>query len=201
MAQDPDEADGTEENPAGETAGSAVTEETTGAVTADQGRIDLSYGDYQELMTLARERDEFLKRLQRAVADYQNLQKRVERFREAARLETVRSLAEAILPVADSLSLAVEAAQQTEGADGIVEGLEIVTREFSGALQSLDIRPIEAVGEPFDPHYHEAVLQEPAGSSPPNTVVRELKKGFMLGDTVIRPAQVVVAGPGPGGES
>jgi molecular chaperone GrpE len=191
-----------EETEAAGTSPAAETDES--AALAEP--VEISYAEYEELKTLARERDEYLQRLQRAVADYQNLQKRIEKFRDAAREGVLRSLAEAILPVADSLGRALEAAEQTEGADNIVEGLRLVEKDFHGALERLDIRPIHAVGHKFDPHYHEAVMQQEAEDAPPNTVLRELKKGFMLGEQVIRPSQVIVSGPAqseaaPGEES
>ncbi len=145
----------------------------------------------------AAERDDYLMRLKRAVADYQNLQKRIEKFRDVTRNGDLKSLSKAILPVADSLALAQEAAEQTEGADNIVEGLKLVVKEFYGALEKLDIRPVPGVGHKFDPHYHEAVMQQPAEDVEPNTVLRELKRGFTLGDIVIRPSKVIVAGPIP----
>ena len=172
--------------------------------------VTLSCAEYEELKTLARERDDYLKRLQRAVADYQNLQKRVERTRDAAREALIRSLTEEILPVADSLARALEAAGRTEGADEIVAGLALVEKEFYDALGRLGVRPLEAVGRKFDPHYHEAAMTQRAAGVAPNTVMRELKKGFVLGNAVIRPSQVVVscgpeehpqdagAGEGPG---
>jgi len=162
--------------------------------------VTLSYAEYEELKTLAAERDDYLRRLQRAVADYQNLQKRLARLQESARDSMLRSLAENILPVADSLALALQAAMKTEGAENIVEGLELVEKSFYGALEKLDIRPIEALGADFDPHYHEAIMQQSVEDTPPGRVVSELKKGFILGQNqVIRPAQVVVSGPPPEG--
>ncbi len=162
--------------------------------------VELSCAEYEELRTLAKERDDFLQRLQRAVADYQNLQKRIDRFREAARQEIVRSVGQAILPVADSLSLALGAAQDTEGGEKLAEGLRLVAKDFYGALEKLGIRPVVAVGEKFDPHYHEAVMQEPRQDVEPNTVVKELKKGFVLGEQVIRPSQVIVSSALPEAE-
>ena len=176
----------------------AETEERTETALPGEGKppVTLTYGEDQELKTLAAERDDYLRRLQHAVADYQNLQKRLTRFQETARDSTLRSLAEGLMPVADSLSLALQAAMQTEGAEALVEGLELVEQSFYAALERLDIRPIEALGRDFDPHYHEAVLQQPVDGIPPGRVVRELKKGFILGDRlVVRPSQVIVSGP------
>jgi molecular chaperone GrpE len=160
--------------------------------------VELTHSEYAELKTLARERDEFYRRLQHAVADYQNLQKRVDKFRDAARESILRSLGEAILPVADSLALALDAARQTEGGEKIVEGLKLVEKEFYGALARFGIHPVEAVGRPFDPHFHEALFQEPTDEAEPNTVLRELKRGFVMGHVVLRPSQVIVAGPPAG---
>lgn len=187
----PEETTGRAE-PADETEGQADVE-----AAAQAEPIALSYAEYEELKTLAQERDDYLRRLQRAVADYQNLQRRIERFRMQAREDAVRSAAEEILPIADSLARALQAAERTEGAENIVEGLRLVEKEFYDALGKFNIRPVEAVGSLFDPHYHEAAMQEPAAEAAPNTVVRELKKGFVMGDLVIRPSQVVVAGPEP----
>ncbi len=175
----------------------AAAEEAEGLEEAEGGEaaVMLSYAEYEELKTLARERDDYLKRLQRAMADYQNLQKRIDRQQEMARQATLRSLAEGILPVADSLERALEAARQTEGGGEIVKGLELVAREFYGALARFEIEPIEAVGRAFDPHFHDALMQEPTDVVEPNTVLRELKKGFAMGEAVIRPSQVIVAAP------
>ena len=149
--------------------------------------------EYEELNTLARERDDYLKRLQRAVADYQNLQKRVEKDRTRLYQKTVEEAVQHMLPVADNLSRALEAAQNTEGAEDILEGLKLLEKEFYSALEKFGVKPIEAVGTEFDPHYHEAVMSEQHENTPPTTVVRELKKGFAMGDRVIRHAQVTVS--------
>jgi molecular chaperone GrpE len=161
-----------------------------------QPSVTLAYSEYEELRTLAAERDDYLRRLQHAVADYQNLQKRLARLVESDRDKMLRSLAEGLMPVADGLNLALQTAEQTEGAEALVEGLELVEQAFNAALERLDIRPIEALGRDFDPHYHEAVLQQPVEGIPPGRVVRELKRGFILGERlVVRPAQVIVSGP------
>lgn len=191
MSGEENRAAGDAAGEAGEAAGESVESEE---VSAAAEPVTLSYAAYEELKTLAKERDDYLKRLQRAVADYQNLQKRIDRFRESAREAALRSLAEEVLPMADSLSRALEAAREAEGAEKIVEGLLLVEKELYGALGRFGIHPVEALGQPFDPHYHEAAMQEEAEGMPANTVVRELKKGFVMGDIVIRPSQVVVAG-------
>jgi len=160
-----------------------------------QEPVSITRAQYEELKTLAAERDEFLKRLQRAVADCQNLQKLMGKRRDEDTRRAVRDVALKFVPLADSLASALELAARTRGAEELAEGLQVAAREFYRALEGFNIRPVEAVGKPFDPRYHEAVLQEPAQGVPPNTVVRELKKGFLMGSEVIRPTQVTVAAP------
>ncbi|MHC5033894.1 MAG: nucleotide exchange factor GrpE, partial [Planctomycetota bacterium] len=101
MSGEENRAAGDAAGEAGEAAGESVESEE---VSAAAEPVTLSYAAYEELKTLAKERDDYLKRLQRAVADYQNLQKRIDRFRESAREAALRSLAEEVLPMADSLS-------------------------------------------------------------------------------------------------
>jgi molecular chaperone GrpE len=105
----------------------------------------------------------------------------------------LQDVLEAILPLADSLARALGAARETEGAQQIAEGLELVEREFYAALEKLGVEPIDAVGEPFDPHYHEAVMQEPTDLMSPGLVLRELKRGFQTAQRVLRPSLVIVA--------
>jgi molecular chaperone GrpE len=157
--------------------------------------VTISAGEYAELKAKAAERDEYLLRLQRAVADYQNLLRRIERTREAAARDSLRRAVEGLLPLADSLAMALDAAEQVEGGGQMIEGLRIAERAFYGAFAKLGIEPIHALGQPFDPHYHEAAMQEPAEGVEPNTVVRELKKGLVKGEEVIRASQVAVSAP------
>jgi molecular chaperone GrpE len=168
-------------------------------MTADEekseGEKKISFAEYEELKTLAAERDDYLKRLRRAVANTMSLQKRIEKVRQNAEREALRQLARKVVPLADSLARARQNAENTEGAEKIAEGIGLTEKEFYNILAELDIHPIQALGEPFDPAYHEAVMQEPREGCEPNTVVQELKKGFMLGEALLRPAQVVVSIP------
>jgi molecular chaperone GrpE len=157
--------------------------------------VTISHAEHAELRSLAQERDDFLQRLQRAVADYQNLQKRSEKFRQAARIEAVQAATEKILPMADHLLRAREAAAAIEGGSNILAGLDLIEDDYYAALAALGVRPIDALGQKFDPHFHEAIMQQPTADVEPLTVITEIKRGFMLGDTVIRPSQVVVAAP------
>lgn len=159
--------------------------------------VRISRTEYEELKTLAEERDEYLDRLRRAVADRMSLQKRIKSIKKAAQHEALREVARKVLPLADSLARALEVAEQTEGADQITEGLRMTEQEFYAMLSDMDIELIDAVGKPFDPNYHEAVFQQPSEEAEPNTVLQEIKKGFLIGDELLRPAQVVLAAAPP----
>lgn len=190
-----------EKTPAGDEQEQPPTDAEAAELPAEAHEpVMLAYSEYEELVTLAKERDDYLKRLQRAVADYQNLQRRVDKSRATMQDAILKSLAEEIVPVADGLARALEVAEALDGAEGLVAGLRLVERQFYEALARFGVRPMEPVGQTFDPHYHEAAMQQEAAGVAPNTVIKELKKGFMLGDVVIRPSQVVVAAAPPGKE-
>ncbi len=155
--------------------------------------VTLSVAEYEELKTLAEERDEYLNRLREAVADRMKLQKRIKKIKKEAQEKALRTVARKVLPLADSLTRALDVAEETEGAEQITEGLNLTEQEFYGMLDDLGIELIESVGEKFDPNYHEAVFQQPTDDAEPNTVVQEIKKGFLLNGDLLRPAQVVVA--------
>ncbi|MEF8788012.1 MAG: nucleotide exchange factor GrpE [Planctomycetota bacterium] len=159
----------------------------------EKDEVTISFAEYEELETLAQERDEYLQRLQRAVADYQNLQKRLKKERKRAYENGVKETLEHILPLADTLTRARQAAEQSEKPEDMLEGLKLIEKEFYDSLERFDVEPVKSVNEPFDPHYHHAVMQQPSDEVPPQTVIDEIKKGFVRGDEVIRPAQVSVS--------
>ncbi|MFP4026902.1 MAG: nucleotide exchange factor GrpE [Candidatus Brocadiia bacterium] len=155
--------------------------------------VTIRFTEYEELKTLAEERDEYLDRLRRAVADKMNLQERIKKTRRSARRDALRELARKVVPFIDSLVRAREVARETEGAESISEGLAMTENEFYNILEDLGIKPMEVIGQPFDPSYHEAVYQQPTNEVEPNTIVEEIQKGFLLDGELLRPAQVAVS--------
>ncbi|MBS3763221.1 MAG: nucleotide exchange factor GrpE [Planctomycetes bacterium] len=155
--------------------------------------VTIRFTEYEELKTLAEERDEYLERLRRAVADKMNLQERIKKTRRSARRDALRELARKVVPFIDSLVRAREVARETEGAESISEGLAMTENEFYNILEDLGIKPMEVIGQPFDPSYHEAVYQQPTNEVEPNTIVEEIQKGFLLDGELLRPAQVAVS--------
>ncbi|MEO7729888.1 MAG: nucleotide exchange factor GrpE [Kofleriaceae bacterium] len=128
----------------------------------------------------------------RAAADLENLRKRQKRELEDVKLESKGRVLKEMLPVVDNLERAIEHATTTAGTNPIVEGVQLVLRQFLTAFERLEVTPIEAGGQPFDPNLHEAISQQES-DSPPGTVVQVLQRGYKSGERLLRPALVVVA--------
>lgn len=153
----------------------------------------LSEEEFAQLVKKAQEYDELLDTLQRLKAEYVNFQKRTERERGEWREFCVRDVFTKVLPVVDNLERALEAAQQHGGKEELLCGVELVRKQFLQVLATEKIVPLESTGKKFDPRYHEAVMVEETDQEPPDTVISEMQRGYMVGDRVLRPAKVVVS--------
>jgi molecular chaperone GrpE len=132
----------------------------------------------------------------RAVADLENYRKRGKRDLDDAKADTKTRVLKEMLPVVDNLERAVEHAdKQGDAAVAIIDGIRLVLRQFVTAFERVDVTPVEAAGQPFDPNVHEAISQLETSDAPPGTVVQVLQRGYRLGDRLLRPALVVVAKP------
>jgi len=129
----------------------------------------------------------------RARADLDNYRKRVAREKEDAIRYANNSLLESLLPILDNFELGLDAARSSSDAAGIVKGLEMVRKQLEDFLRDHGVEIVDAAGDRFDPHLHEAVAHEPSKGVAEGTVVRQLRKGFKLKDRLIRPASVVVS--------
>lgn len=129
----------------------------------------------------------------RAQAELSNARKRFEKQRAQTLSLVNADLARKLLPILDDLERALETVPDDIRADGWFPGMELVYRKFQSTLESMGVQPIEAVGTPFDPNYHEALGQEPSDKYESGVVTREMLKGYQLGDRVIRPSLVYVA--------
>jgi len=149
-------------------------------------------GGADALAALAAERDEALDGWKRTAADFDNFRKRALREREEyVRFANERLVAE-LLPVLDDLERALQAAAEHEESR-LEEGVELVHRELAALLARHGVKEIETSGK-FDPHVHEALLAEPSEADE-GSVLDVVQKGYTLGERVVRPARVVVAGP------
>ena len=153
------------------------------------------------LQSLRAERDDLYDRLVRTTADFDNYRKRIERERrevsEAASADLIRDL----LPVVDNLERALDAsanaATDSDGSDdsttALRRGVELIHRQLLDALRKRGVEPFESVGHEFDPAWHEAISYEAGSDRPEGEILGEVRRGYRLGQRLLRPAQVRVA--------
>jgi len=135
-------------------------------------------------------------RLLRASAEFDNYKKRSSREMEEFRKFANQSLIKEMLSVVDNLELAMNSTNGHKAIDkDLLQGLEMTHKEILKVFEKFNVKPIDAKGQPFDPTFHEAVMQEETNDSPKNTVINELQKGYMIHDRLLRPSMVVVAKP------
>ena len=145
-----------------------------------------------ELEALRAENEELIDTLQRVKAEFDNYRKRSARDQEGLVARAGERIVKELLPVLDDLERALEAAHAHEEAK-LEEGVELVHRQLEQVLEREGLSPVETAGK-FDPHVHEALLTQPSAADE-GDVIEVLQKGYRLGDRVLRPARVVVAGP------
>ena len=145
-----------------------------------------------KIASLEKEKKENWDRYLRTAADLENLRKRQRREIDDAKLESKARVLKEMLPVVDNLERAIEHATAQTGTNPIVEGVQLVLRQFLTAFERLEVTPVEAAGQPFDPNLHEAISQQESDAAP-GTVVQVLQRGYKSGDRLLRPALVVVA--------
>jgi molecular chaperone GrpE len=139
----------------------------------------------------------------RSLADLDNYKKRVKRDIDDAVHRAVQGMLGDFLPVGDNLDRAMSVAPSNpdDRLAPLLKGLEMVRTDFISALGKHGIKPIESVGKPFDPSVHDALQQMDTPDYPPGVVMMEYEKGYRRGDKLLRPARVIVAGPGSTGSS
>jgi molecular chaperone GrpE len=165
----------------------ANLDDTTGAATEPASEQDVSPVD-----ELRREKDALQDRLLRTAAEFDNYRKRVERDRrDQADAMTAEALAD-LLPILDDLERALQA-PATGAADSLRRGVELIHRQMLELLRKRGVKPIQTVGTNFDPRFHESVVSEPSPDHRDGEVIEELRRGYTLGDRLLRPAMVKVA--------
>src|SRR5882672_11475536 len=165
----------------------AEGEDATASATPLQG-VTPAVSETEKLRV---ERDALLDRLARLQAEFDNARKRATReqqeFREFAAADVIKN----ILPVLDSFERALKA--PAGDSDDLRSGLELIYRQFQDALQKMGVRPIESVGEPFDPRVHEAIEMVDTNEAEDHHVLDELQRGYNYKGRLLRPAMVRVA--------
>jgi molecular chaperone GrpE len=136
---------------------------------------------------------EYLDGWQRSRAEFANYKKRIEAEREEVRRASNEALLLKLLPIVDDFERAFEKIPQEWANSPWVNGISMILRNLHALLESQGVAPIQAAGQTFDPQQHEAVLLEATTEHPDGTVVAEIRRGYRLGERILRPAQVKVA--------
>lgn len=186
------EAAGAADPAAGEGADNRADPGTGGPEIAE---LVASRAELKRLQTALAEAQDAAARRQ---ADFENYRKRIERERSETHSRAAAEVARKLLPVVDNLARALDAertvaTQESNEFRHFVHGVELISKQLDAVLESLGVQPIVAVGEPFDPHIHEAVATEASDEYEPDTVTEEITRGYRIGDRLLRPSMVKVA--------
>jgi molecular chaperone GrpE len=143
-----------------------------------------------ELEKVKSERDALLDRLARAQAEFENARRRAAKEQQEYRDFAITDAIKPLLPVIDSFERALQVKSESKD---FRNGIELIYKQLQDALAKLGVRVIPAKGEPFDPHYHEAIEMVETEDAPDHQVIEELQRGYKLKDRLLRPAMVKVA--------
>ena len=135
--------------------------------------------------------------LLRTRAEFDNIRKRLTREKEESLRYANQAILSDLLPLLDHLELGLQAATTTTDAASVVAGVKLIQSQFDRFLTDHGVTPIEALGKPFDPHWHEALSQEPSPGKPEGLVLHQRRRGYKIGDRLLRPSSVVTVGPSP----
>ena len=185
-----------------------MAEEAASAEGAAEEADSLDFGDAGGEATaeanLQAEIEDLRERLQRAMAETENVRRRADRERQETQKYAATGFAKDLLGVADNLRRAIDAVSHEEAESNqtlrtLLEGVQMTERELHEAFEKHHIKPIQAVpGQKFDPHYHEAMFEVPTDEQNPGTIVHILQTGYMLHERLLRPTRVGVAKAGDG---
>ncbi len=185
-------AEGVEQEPSAQPADRQAADKSSKVDAAEETQSEPVSID-EQLQSATVERDAFFDQLKRAQAELDNYRKRVQKESEQVRLYQTMPLIRDLLPGLDNLIRAIQAAEKSDNGDELVQGVHIVAKQFDEILSKHSVELIDAVGQPFNPNFHEAVQQLASGDCPPMTVLQEVERGYVLHDRVIRPTKVIVS--------
>ena len=132
-------------------------------------------------------------RLLRLQADFENFRKRTLREKNDLYQRANMDLLQELLPALDHFELGLRMAEQHKAEKAVIDGFKLVYDQLMNALKKFGVTPIEAEGQPFDPTFHEAVTHVPSEEQPADTIIAVTRRGYKLGDSLLRASQVVVS--------
>ena len=167
----------------------ADAEQSGDTVTAGQPPQDAQ----REIDALKKERDGLYDRLLRKQAEFENYKKRMDREKSEFMQFASADLMKEVLNALDSFELALKNAATKSDAQSMLRGFELIYKQLQDTLTRFGLKPIEAKGKAFDPNFHQAVSTQPTNEIEENTVIEEMRKGYLLNGRLLRPAMVSVA--------
>ena len=183
-------------HPLGKTGETEVAEELETGAFEEAEKSSAEEESLEEQCRAAEARaEEYYDRLLRITAEFENYKKRMEREMNDFRKFANESLVKDILPIVDNLERALEIpyGNNESAFNGMLEGVQMTLKGLLERLEKFGVVPIHSLDKPFDPNFHQAVMQEESQERPENTVSQELQKGYMMSDRLLRPAMVVVS--------
>ncbi len=170
-----------------------IVDNAENVVDIEDAKEDVVLSEEQlKIQELEAEVDKVNERLLRVQADYDNFRRRTKLEAESAAKYRSQNLIEELIPAIDNFDRALSVKVESDDAKSLLQGMEMVYRQLTDAMQKEGLEVIEAVGKAFDPNYHQAVMTVESDEHESNQVVEELQKGYKLKDRVIRPSMVKV---------
>jgi molecular chaperone GrpE len=145
-----------------------------------------------ELETAKAEAADYKDRWMRGQAEFQNYRKRIDRERVEMRATASADIVKQLLPVLDDFDRAFKAVSDEMKSNPVLDGFRLIERKFNQTLEQAGVTVIPTVGKQFDPNYHESVADEES-DKPHGTILEEYRRGYLMGDKVLRPAMVKIA--------
>lgn len=168
-------------------------EETVETQEATDSEAERETEQNDELAEALREKDQFKRLAQRAQADLVNYRRRIDSEQESSRLRNQRRIVLRFADVIDQLGVALGSDTPGDVDADWLAGITVIQKNFNNALTTEGFERFDSLGEEFDPRKHEALLSSPSADYEPNTVMRELRPGYLHNKEVVRPAQVEIA--------
>ena len=174
------------------------TEETSEEAGSEEAKEDAEKKTGKKLFGKKKDKkdekiEELTDKLTRQMAEFDNFRKRTEKEKSQMYEVGAKDIIEKILPVVDNFERGLDAVKEEEKEDPFVQGMEKVYKHLVTTLEGIEVKPIEAVGQPFDPNFHNAVMHVEDDSFGENIVAEEFQKGYTYRDSVVRHSMVKVA--------
>lgn len=167
------------------------TEEAVQATQDDKGPdVEILVRELEEAKVKASESQDKMLRL---AAEFDNTKKRLIREQDTALKFAEENILRELLPTIDNLERALVQGRKTDDVNALLEGVEMVLKGLTASLEKFGLKPINGIGEPFDPNFHEALAMEASKEVPENRILVEFEKGYMYKDRLLRAAKVVVS--------